>query len=56
MCRTRLVTKVNDAEKIQKFIYPDKYGVHRSGVLGDYREEIKDLATLIGYNVIEEDV
>jgi len=55
MCRTKFAIKVKDARKIERFVYPDKYGVHRSGTLGDHRERIKDLATLIGLNVIEED-
>ncbi len=55
MCRTKFAIKVKDAKKIQRYVYPDKYGVHRSGTLGDYREGVKDLAALIGLNVIEED-
>jgi len=55
MCRTKFAIKVDDAKKIERYVYPDKYGVHRSGILGDYREGIKDLATLVGLNVIEED-
>jgi len=55
MCRTKFAIKVKDAKKIEGYVYPDKYGVHRSGTLGDYREGVKDLATLIGLNVIEED-
>jgi len=54
MCRTKLVAKV-DAEKVQSHVYPDKRGVHRSATLGDLRKEIKDFATLIGFDVIEED-
>jgi hypothetical protein len=55
MCRTKLVVKVDDAGKIQKHFSPDEYGIHRAGTLGDLREMIKDLAILIGYDVIEED-
>lgn len=55
MCRTKFAIKVADAKKIERYVYPDKYGVHRTGTLGDYREGIKDLAALIGLNVIEED-
>jgi len=54
MCRTKLVVKT-DAKKVQRHVYPDKRGVHRTGTLGDHREKIKDLATLIGFEVIEED-
>jgi len=55
MCRTKFAIQVEDAKKIERFVYPDKYGVHRSGTLGDYREGVKDLAALIGLRVIEED-
>jgi len=55
MCRTKLVVKVDDAKKIQKHFSPDEYGIHRAATLGDLRERIKDLATLIGFEVMEED-
>lgn len=45
-----------DASKIQRYIYPDKYGVHKVATFGDFRDRIKDLAAFIGYEVIEEDV
>jgi len=44
-----------DAKRVQRYIYPDKYGVHRCATFGDFRGRIKDLAGLIGYKVIEED-
>lgn len=45
-----------DAKKVQRHIYPEKYGMHRIATFGDYRERIKDIAGLIGFDVIEEDV
>ncbi len=45
-----------DASKIQRYIYPDRYGVHKVATFGDFRSRIKDLATFVGYAVIEEDV
>jgi hypothetical protein len=54
MCRSKLVAKV-DAKKIQRHVYEDRFGVHRTVTFGDHRERIKDLATLMGYEVIEED-
>ena len=44
-----------DASKVQRFIYPDKYGVHKCATFGDFRSRIKDIATFLGYSVIEED-
>lgn len=55
MCRTKLVVRVDDAKGIQRHFSPDEYGIHRAGTLGDLREKIKDLATLIGFEVMEED-
>jgi hypothetical protein len=55
MCRTKLAVKVDNARKIQKHFSPDEYGIHRAGTLGDLRERIKDFATLIGFEVMEED-
>jgi hypothetical protein len=37
-------------------IYPDVYGVHKTATFGDYRERLKDFATMIGFDVIEEDL
>jgi len=54
MCRTKLIAVV-DAEKVQKHFSPDEYGIHRNATLGDLREKIKDLAVLIGFDVMEED-
>jgi hypothetical protein len=45
-----------DARKVLRYVYPDKYGVHRCATFGDFRERLKDLAVLIGYEPIEEDV
>ena len=44
-----------DAPKLLRYVYPDKYGVHRCATFGDLRERLKDLAGLIGFNAIEED-
>lgn len=45
-----------DARKVIRYVYPDKYGVHRCATFGDFRERIRDLADLIGFTLIEEDV
>ena len=44
-----------DASKVIRHVYPDKYGVHRCATFGDFRERLKDVATLIGFKTIEED-
>jgi hypothetical protein len=45
-----------DAQKVIRFVYPDRYGVHRCATFGDFRERLKDLAVFIGFKAIEEDV
>ncbi|MBN1853229.1 MAG: hypothetical protein JW829_10915 [Pirellulales bacterium] len=44
-----------DAKKVIRHLHADKYGVHRCATFGDYRDRIKDIATLLGYQLIEED-
>ena len=44
-----------DAQKVLPYVYPDKYGVHRCGTFGDWRERLQDLATFLGYTLIAED-
>ena len=45
-----------DAKKVIRYVYPDRYGVHRCATFGDYRERLRDLAAFIGFRLIEEDV
>ena len=56
MCRTKCVIKVNDARKLLRYYSPDKYGIHKAVTFGDLRQKIKDLGTLIGVKLIEEDI
>jgi len=55
LCRTKLVTRVDNPGKIQSYFSPDEYGIHRAATLGDLREVIKDVSVLLGYSVMEED-
>lgn len=45
-----------DAKKVLRYVYPDRYGVHRCATFGDFRERLRDLAAFIGFALIEEDV
>ena len=45
-----------DAGKVIRFVYPDKYSVHRCATFGNFRKQLRDLAALIGFQTIEEDV
>lgn len=53
-CRTKVAIKTN-TEMLLKNIDWQTFGVHRVVFYGDFRKEIKNLATLIGFEVIEED-
>jgi hypothetical protein len=55
MCTSKLIAKVDNTKKILKHSSPDTYGIHRAATFGDLRQQIKDLAVLIGFEVIEED-
>jgi hypothetical protein len=55
MCRSKLTIKCEDARQVQRHLYPDVYGVHRSGTVGDFREQIRDFGRLLDFEVIEDD-
>jgi len=55
MCRSKLVVELEDARRVQSHLYPDVYGVHRTGTLGDFREQIRQIGRLLEFEVIEED-
>jgi nitrogen regulatory protein PII len=54
LCRTKLVMKTNSAA-FERNYDTVTFGVHRNTIYGDHRAGIKDLATLIGFDVVEED-
>jgi hypothetical protein len=51
-CRTKLATEAN----VQKILETYRWGWHRVTFFGNWRKEVKDLATLMGLHVYEEDV
>lgn len=54
LCRTKLVMKTN-TETFERNYDTVKFGVHRNIIYGEHKARIKDLATLIGFDVVEED-
>ena len=54
MCRSKIAIKTNVGALLKNYD-AETFGIHRVVVYGDYRQQIKDLATLVGYAVIEED-
>lgn len=55
ICRNKLPVKVEDAERIIGRHDVLEYGCHRCATFGDLRRPIKQLATLIGFEVEEWD-
>ena len=55
MCTAKLIVKVDDIEKIRRQFRPYLYGIHSIATLGDLRQQIKDMGTLLGFRVIEMD-
>jgi len=51
-CRTKLATEVN----AQKILDNWRWGWHRVTFYGDWRKDVKDLATLMQFKLYEEDV
>ena len=54
LCRTKLVMRTNTSS-FEKYYDTATFGVHRNIIFGDHRQKIDDLATLIGFTVVEED-
>ncbi len=54
LCRTKLAIET-DARKLLDNVDWRTFGVHRVAFYGDHRERFKDLAALLGYEVIEKD-
>ena len=54
LCRTKLAIKT-DAKRLFEKLDWTTFGPHRVAFFGDYREKFKDLAKLIGFEVIEKD-
>lgn len=55
MCTGKIFVKVDDAKKLQDQFKPYLHGIHANATIGDLRQDIKDLAVLMGLNVIETD-
>jgi L-fucose isomerase-like protein len=51
-CRTKLATEAN----VEKILETYRWGWHRVTFFGNWRKDVKDLATLMGLHVYEEDV
>lgn len=55
MCTAKIISKVENIKKVRDQHFPSLYGIHHCITLGDLRQQIKDIATLIGIELIERD-
>ncbi|RKY69311.1 MAG: hypothetical protein DRN21_06375, partial [Thermoplasmata archaeon] len=53
-CRTKLAVET-DTEALLRNVDWQTFGVHRVAFYGNHRQKIKDLATLIGFEIVEDD-
>jgi hypothetical protein len=53
-CRTKIAVETNTKARLENLDW-QTFGVHRVVFYGDLRQEFKDLAALMGFQVIEED-
>jgi len=54
MCTAKVIAMLN-AKRIRDQHMPYLYGIHTNATLGDLRQQIKDIAVLLGFDVIESD-
>lgn len=54
MCTAKIIASV-DARKIRDQHLPYLYGIHTNVTLGDLRQQIKDVAVLLGFEMVESD-
>ena len=54
MCTAKVIARV-DAEKIRDQHLPYLYGIHTNATLGDLRQQMKDIAVLLGFDLVESD-
>ncbi len=55
MCTAKIIARVENIKKVRNQHFPSLYGIHHCATLGDLRQQIKDVGTLLGINVVERD-
>ena len=55
MCTAKVIAMLH-AKRIRDQHLPYLYGIHTNATLGNLREQIKDIAVLLGFDVIESDM
>jgi hypothetical protein len=55
VCRNKIIIKVDDAKTVRDHYFADAYGIHRAATIGNLEETIRNLAVLLGLEVMDED-
>jgi hypothetical protein len=55
MCTAKIIARVNNPVKLREQHMPALYGIHTVATLGDLRQQIKDISTLLGLETVESD-
>jgi hypothetical protein len=55
MCTAKVIAMLH-AKRIRDQHLPYLYGIHTNATLGDLRQQIKDVAVLLGFDVVESDL
>jgi hypothetical protein len=55
MCTAKVIARVEDAKKLRDQHLPYLYGIHTNVTLGDLRQQLRDMAVLLGFDFVESD-
>lgn len=55
MCTAKIIAEVDDIIALRDQHMPYLYGIHTNVTLGDLRKQLKDIAVLLGFEIIESD-
>lgn len=55
MCTAKVIASVDDARKLRDQHLPYLYGIHANVTMGDLRQQLRDIAVLLGFEFVESD-
>jgi len=55
MCLVKIIARVDNITKVRDQHFPSLYGIHHCATIGDWRQQIKDVGVLLGFEVVERD-
>lgn len=55
MCTAKIISRIENIRKVRDQHFPSLYGIHHCITMDDLRQQIKDIGTLMGIEVVERD-